>query len=173
MSLNDTTITYSLTNARVVALLDGGGVVVEKGKDLEYIEGRSMILTAPDYKVPLLEVSCRFNMLDAPIPDMMELSDAWITIEGDCDGQRIELRGEGNFGYTDHGTFEGTFSEPPKMILEQVPKQRPNEDDDVDDGLTPAEWMAHMETVRVKASPQFDRACRARDPKDAMVRTAD
>lgn len=165
MSLNDTTVTYALTNTRVVALVEGGGVVVEKGKDLEYIEGRSIILGAPDYDVPQLEVCCRFNIVDAPTPDMMELTDAWSTIEGDCDGQRIELRGQGNFGYTDHGTFEGTFSEPPKMILEQVPESRTADEDDADDGLTPAEWMAYMETVTVEALPQFDRACRAREPR--------
>lgn len=166
MSLNDTTITYALANTRVVALVEGGGVVVEEGKDLEYIEGRSIILGAPDYDVPQLEVCCRFNIVDAPTPDMMELTDAWITIDGDCDGQRIELRGQGNFGYTNHGTFEGTFTEPPKMILEQVPESQSANDDDVDDGLTAAEWMAHMDTVPVKASPQFDRACRAQDPKN-------
>lgn len=165
MSLNDTTITYPLTNTRVVALLDGGGVVVEEGKDLEYIEGRSIILIAPDYDVPLLEVCCRFNAVDAPTPDMMELTDAWITIEGDCYGQRIELRGQGNFGYTDHGTFEGTFAEPPKMILEQVPPS----DSDVDDARTPEEWMEYMDTVTVKPSPQFAQACRARDPKSEEV----
>lgn len=165
MSLDDPTITYTLTNTRVVALVDGGGVVVEEGKDLEYIEGRSIILTAPDYEVPLLEVCCRFNVVDAPTPDMMELTDAWITMEGDCDGQRIELRGKGNFGYTDHGMFEGTFVEPPKMILERVPESPSSEEDEEDELRDPGAWLAHMKTVSVKSPAQFDRACRARDPK--------
>lgn len=41
------------------------------------------------------------------------MNEAQIVIEGDHDGQRIELRGKGAFGYTGTGHFEGELCASP------------------------------------------------------------
>ncbi len=158
MSLSESLLSYVLTNARVVALLDGGGVVVEQG-DVDYREGRMATTSGDDEPTYSLVPVWAFSAVGAPVPDASELTDAEMVLEGDYDGQRIEMRGSGTFGYTDTGHFEGEFYAPPMIILESFPEQQ-NVDGPAE--FTTEEWVSRMSEIEVKPSEQFRRAQRCR-----------
>lgn len=162
MSLADSTLTYTLANARVVALLDGGGVVVEQAV-VEYREGRMATTSGDEEPTCSLTPMWAFSAAGAPVPDASEMNEAQIVLEGDYDGQRIEVRGSGTFGYTDSGHFEGEFFAPPLIILERFPEQQA-EDDPPE--FTTEEWIVRMSEIEVKAPEQYRRAQRCIAPAD-------
>lgn len=157
MTLAASLRTYRLTNARVVALLEEGGGAVVETRDVEYMEGRSLSISGREGDIIHLVSIWSFSVADSKVPDMVEMSRAQIVIEGDCDGQRVELRGAGSFGYTDLGTFEGEFRAAPTFLLEEEPDEPPSDELRKSD-LTPEEWVEHMRTVEVDAPEQFRRA---------------
>lgn len=156
MPLAENLLIFTLTSARVVAVLNGGGAVVEE-TDVEYREGRVAMTTGDEEPTCSLAPVWAFSAVGAPVPDASELNEAEIVLEGDYDGQRIEVRGTGTFGYTDTGHFEGEFYTPPMIILERYPEQQ------IDDGppeFTTEEWVSRMSEIEVKPSEQFRRAQR-------------
>lgn len=163
MSLSDSLLTYVLTNARVVALVDGGGAVIEHG-DIEYREGRVATIGGHNAETCTLAPVWAFSVVGAPVPDASELGDAQIVIEGDHEDQRIELRGTGAFGYTDTGHFEGEFYASPVIILDHYPEPT---DEPVPSDFTADEWGSRMGVIEVKAPEQFRRAQRNLSPADA------
>ncbi|WP_394648167.1 hypothetical protein [uncultured Sphingomonas sp.] len=145
-----------LTNARVVALLDGGGAVIEQA-DVEYREGRMATVGGYDAATVSLAPVWAFSAVDAPVPDASELNEAQVVIEGDYDGQRIEMRGAGTFGYTNTGHFEGEFHAPPMIILERYPER---DEEPGSSEYTTEEWITRMGDIGVMASEQYRRAQR-------------
>lgn len=156
MPLAENLLFFTLTSARVVAVLNGGGAVVEEA-DVEYREGRVAMTTGDEEPTCSLAPVWAFSAVGAPVPDASELNEAEIVLEGDYDGQRIEVRGPGTFGYTDTGHFEGEFFTPPMIILERYPEQQI---DDSPPEFTTEEWVSRMSEIEVKPSEQFRRAQR-------------
>lgn len=167
MSISKPSVTYIITNARIVAVLEGGGAIVET-HDIEYDEGRTLMHDGPDIETPQLGFRCSFTIVGSGAPDKIETNRTHLVIEGDCEGQRTELRGDGYFGYTGTGDCEGSFISPPAILLEREPKAAGVNDDDHDDDEDEQtederieEWLAYVETVEVLPSEQFRRAQRA------------
>ena len=162
MPWNNTTRDYELRDARIVALILGGGAIVERG-DFVFREGRDPISFTDEEdptNPPLLEYICGFRPLDAPEPEASESTEARIVIEGESEGGRLEIRGPGWVGYDDRGFFSGWFDDPPKMILDRLPRVLPDKDERP---LSPAEVDALYDSIRPRTSAEYDRATRCRE----------
>lgn len=172
MSISKPSVTYILQNARIVAVLEGGGAIIEH-RDIEYEEGRVLMYDGDDRDTPQLGFSCSFTVVGSEAPDMVELKRAHLVIEGDCEGQRIELRGEGHFGYTEKGDCEGDFLLAPAIILERDPKPattsvNDNDDEEMGDDEM-AEWLEHQQSLSVLAPDEYRRAQRAPDAEKRVL----
>jgi hypothetical protein len=105
MVWGDTTTTYVICQARIVAMVKDRGAIVELG-DFEFEEGRLAVEYGgvdADQHPPLLEYTAAFRTLGAGMSDAGEAVEARIVILGTCDDGPIEIRGDGWFGYDDKG----------------------------------------------------------------------
>ena len=163
MSLRDLTSTLHLTNARIVVLITNGGGAIVEHRDVEYTEGRVVTCFGED-EPPQLRFMYWFNVLGTRPADTLELTPARIIIEGDCEGQRIEIRGRGHFGYGEFGNPEGEFSRAPVILLEKV------QEDDVPGApdMPLDEWRKHMDSIEPVPSPDYVRAVRGRGTHKRM-----
>lgn len=157
MSLRDRTSTMTLTNGRMVVLIDDGGGAIVEHRDIEYSEGRLVMFFGED-EPPQLRFIYSFSVAGTKPADKLELIPARIVLEGDCEGQRIEIRGRGHFGYGELGFPEGDFSKAPVILLEEV-----QEDDGPHEPDMPRdEWRKHMDSIEPVPSPDYVRAVRGR-----------
>lgn len=157
----DRCISYELTGARIVAIVVGGGALVET-MDLRYDEGRmAMAYSEPhDYahKPPELEPLYSFTQTPDVEHLASELIEASIVIDGAYDDGQLEIRGKGWIGYDDNGRLSGWFDEPPQMLLDTLPEREPGNDDD----WSVDKWEREMGKHPPLPTAQFDRACRGR-----------
>lgn len=168
MAWDNLKTTYVIRNARIVAMVKDGGAIVEQG-DFSYEEGR----WATEYggsqreNPPRLEHTASFQTLGAPVPDAGEAVEARIVIDGTCDDGPIEIRGNGWFGYDDNGNIEGRF-EPslPDIFLDTMPPHEPEPEDEMSFEER-VDWIGNL---KVKTSPQFERAARGRSFDDDKPR---
>ena len=163
MAIDSPAQEYRITKARIVAMIEGGGVVVEH-RDLTYQEGRLAGYAGIDQQTPQLLLNCGFTVLGSALPDVVEMNRARMVVEGDCDGQRIEIRGSGHFGYTDAGLPEGSFSRPPAILLDVIPELPASEEPD----MSPEEWQRTIGTKKVVAPNEYRRAQRAIDAEERV-----
>lgn len=121
-------IEFEIREARLVASIADGGAVVENGLTICFDEGRYESYESRGEGEPMvasLDYHATFHAKDQEPGDRSEAVSARIVIEGTHEnGLRLEIRGDGWFGYDEHGHFEGTFTEPPIMLIDEV------EDDD-------------------------------------------
>lgn len=106
---------FRIKEARIVAAIHGGGAIVEHA-NLIFTEGRSW--EGGSDGSSRLGYHALFEREDAD-PLASEGVEARIIITGqhEC-GKAIEIRGDGYFGYDDNGCVEGTFEEPPLILVE-------------------------------------------------------
>lgn len=157
---DEMSIQFELRDARVVAILKGGGAVVEQGLVLSFIEGRHESYESRGEDQPMisrLDYHGSFEVAGDSGGLTGEAAKAQIVIEGThSNGRRLEIRGEGWLGYDERGRIEGTFTEAPDMMIDEV------EDDEEDEASEPAvprkEWEALIAEVRPRPSQQFVRA---------------
>ena len=168
MVWENTTRKYELRNASVIAMIEGGGAMIETG-DFVYEEGRTPNRYSDDGTAhpPMLETLFGFSVIDAPDPDATESVEALIVIDGDGEAGRMEIRGDGWIGYDENGFVSGWFDDSPKMLLDHGAKM-PEYPDRPGQELSRAEWLAHMEVTRPRTSAEYDRATRSRDGIDTI-----
>lgn len=165
MAWENLVTSYTIRNARIVAMLKDGGAIVETG-DFEYREGRYATEyggAGRDHPCQL-EHTASFGTLDAPAPDASEVTQARIIIDGECEDGPVEIRGEGWFGYDEKGNVEGRF-EPglPDILLDFVPEVEP---DPGEPKMSTREWLEYSLNLKAKTSAQFERAARGRSIED-------
>jgi hypothetical protein len=156
--------TYAIRDARIVVLIDDGGAAVEKG-DFEFDEGRYLISYGGDPdRPPQLEWGASFRTLGAGAPDKAVMIEGRIVIDGTCDDGRIEIRGNGWFGYDEKGQVDGRF-EPdiPVILLDSAPEKARDPDEPPYD---PTAWSAYMDTIEPQTSAEYERAARGRSLGD-------
>ena len=114
----DMTAEFELRDARMVATLTyGGGAIVETGLHLIISEGRSLLWGGRGDAT--LEYRVEFEAAGKPPPEASEAAEGMIVIEGThSNGLRLEIRGQGFVGYDDRGTIEGSFYDPPSMLVD-------------------------------------------------------
>lgn len=157
--LEGLSVTFSLSSARIVATVKGGGAIVESGLKLRFREGRSYTWRSDRGE----DISELFYQLDFAVDDDRE-GDAWqgveaqIVIEGTYEnGRRLEIRGEGWIGYDEHGQIEGIFDKPARMIIEGEP-------DNTGEEVSAVKQAAVADSVAPEPHPseQYGRALHAR-----------
>ncbi|MHA6724266.1 hypothetical protein [Sphingomonas sp. RS2018] len=155
---------WTITQARIVALLSlEGGAIVEHG-DYEVSEGRRPTLGFSDEgktEQAGFDYYCGFGVIGAAPPDASEATEAFVVIDGTGPHGRIEIRGNGFFGYDDQGNPEGWFDEPPMMLLDEYPAP-PATDDQQDDYDSD-----RVINAQPKLSEEYQRALRGRVPHAA------
>lgn len=161
MAWNDLTVRYPLDNARLVAMVSGGGVVIETGA-FDYTEGRSPISfddPGTPNENPTLQFVARFGVRDAPVPEASEAVEARIVLSGIHSDGPFEIRGEGWFGYDEHGNPEGWFEEPPVILVDSLGERAPFDEKP----MTDAEFQAYLKEVHPRPPRQYRQALRARE----------
>jgi hypothetical protein len=155
---------YEVRNARIVATVLGGGALIESG-NFVYEEGRWPHPGDGPTRPPLLSLSYTFETLDAPDFDAAESVQARIIIDGEGEAGRLEIRGDGWIGYTEHGFLTGYFDRAPDMLLDYVEAADDPEEDTVSESM-PERWAKRMELIKPKTSAEYDRATRGREWAD-------
>ena len=104
----------------------------------------------PD-RPPFLQREMTFHRHGRLEPLSVAMTKARIVIDGTTGDGPLEIRGDGYFGYDEHGQLEGSFSEPPMMLLAKLefPEMEAAAMDE-------KEWVA---TEPVEPA-EFQRACR-------------
>jgi hypothetical protein len=150
-------VTSPLTNVRLYAAVENGGIIVET-RDLVFREGRvAMTLAEPEGEVPILQFVASFVEPDAAVPDTAVLVAARLVILATHTKGLLEIRGNGWVGYDERGCLEGSFDAPPQMLIEAsdiaARQDGPAE-------LTDEEFQTYLRTVHPQPPEQYGRAIR-------------
>jgi hypothetical protein len=151
---------YEIREARLVAAIEDGGVVIEN-RDVLYEEGRfgrqyddDVTLASP------IDLTQQYliSTLDHSEGDASTMTTARIVINGRIGHQNIEVRGDGWFGYDENGYFTGSFDEAPQILVDR-------EAGDPDELIEETSSMRGL-GPKPRHPRQFERATRARPPQD-------
>lgn len=151
---------YEIREARLVAAIKDGGVVIEN-RDVLYEEGRfgrqfddDVTLASP------IDLTQQYliSTLGQSEGDASTMTEARIVINGRIGDQNIEVRGEGWFGYDENGCFTGSFDEAPQILINREPG-------DPDELVDEQSSMRGLGPVP-RYPRQFERATRARPPQE-------
>ncbi len=161
---DDLKATFTLSDARIVAALAGGGAVVEEGLQLCASEGRQQSWrTVGNQTICELEYKLLLWVDNDREAEVMEAVRARIIVEGvHRNGLRLEVRGEGWIGFNEHSDIECWFDEPPGIIAEDREEDRypvPAEDMEAFEGA--------LDLPSAKPSPQLARALHGRRVDEA------
>lgn len=148
----DLSYDFKLLKVQVVAIFEHeGGALVHDGLALTLSEGRSW--SAGD-DLSRHYYSFEFAETEAPEPEACEAAEAKVVITGtDENGRRMEIRGKGWLGFSDHGRLEGRFDQPPIMLT--------------GDGPEDGEERGWPSGPRAKPSKEYLRALRGRTLSDS------
>jgi hypothetical protein len=152
-------VDYKITGGRIVALLEGGGAVVEQ-HDLTFSEGRSQVVytNGAEETEYSLEYRASFEVTGSATPYAADETPAFIVLTGVHEsGNRMEVRGKGLFGYDDKGSPSGHFEEPPIIIVDDIPDDPTGPHDE---NYSVERWLEHMENVHPQPSDEYRRALR-------------
>jgi hypothetical protein len=165
----ETTVSYFLENARLVAILtDGGGAVVESGLHLEVKEGRSYQssrCSGVTAGCGTLRYSCYFNPAGSEPGDSMVGIGAQMVVAGTLStGGWIEFRGAGELWYDENSCLYGEFEDMPAILVEERP-DKPASDGEKSDFDVDA-WAERVRGLEPKPPLEFERAAAGRRVED-------
>jgi len=150
-----TTRKYVLTSAELIATFGvDQGAISERVDKLSCIEGRLYSFETDEGRtLHQLEYFFGFADMDDSDPMASQSSHARIVITGThSNGLKLEIRGNGYFGYDDRGKIEGHFETPPIIITE---------DGDLEpDDFEPHEDDTPRGLIRFPMPPNYQRATR-------------
>jgi hypothetical protein len=156
-------IEYLLEDARLVAIIgEYGGAVVQDGLRVVCEEGRIYSDSTTSGLTPgggVLEYHCSFSIEDAAMGDTMVGVPAHIVVSGTLStGGWIEIRGQGQLDYDEHGNPFGEFADMPRIVVEEGARQV----EEPDSSFSADEWIERMKDLEPKTLDEFKRAIAGR-----------